>query len=140
MDKFEFLIGNWNLEYRVPESKFSQKATGTGSGQIRRILNDKYVAFDYVSDINGKKGEAHAVFAWDAKAEVYRFWWFENSGNFSMATCGFSNKDTLCLNWHDSLLHQTFRKIGDDKVLLRMDAPNAEGDCDLILEVLLTRV
>jgi|GEM_PF-6411193 len=29
MEKFDFLLGNWNLEYRVPKSAFSEAATGT---------------------------------------------------------------------------------------------------------------
>ena len=27
MEKFDFLIGDWNLEYRVPKSAFSEAAT-----------------------------------------------------------------------------------------------------------------
>jgi uncharacterized protein YutD len=28
MDKFDFLLGDWNLESRVPKSAFSEAATG----------------------------------------------------------------------------------------------------------------
>jgi len=45
---FEFLVGDWNLDYRFPISELSNRAgTGNGSGTIRRILRDKYVCFDY---------------------------------------------------------------------------------------------
>ncbi len=139
MEKFDFLIGDWNLEYKVPKSNFSKAATGSGVGTFRRALNDKYVYFDYSSLIGGQIGEAHAIFAWDEKAKVYRYWWFESSGNFLTATCNFVSDDILFLNWHDSLLKQTFKKINQNKVVLRMEHPNSEGEYELILEVIFTR-
>ena len=139
MDKFEFLLGDWNLEYRVPESSFSEAATGTGAGTIKRALDDKYVYFDYAASLTTGQGEAHGIFAWDKRAKIYRYWWFENSGNFLTATCNFVNDETLFMNWYDTLLIQTFRKDGLDKVILRMENPSSEGDYELILEVILTR-
>ena len=139
MDKFDFLLGNWNLEYRVPKSAFSEEATGTGTGTFKRALDDKYVYFDYSVTITGQKGQAHAIFGWDEKAKVYRYWWFESSGNFLTATCNFVNNEILFLNWHDSLLIQTFRKVGPNKVILRMENPTSEGKYELILEVIFTR-
>ncbi len=139
MDKFEFLLGNWNLEYRVPKSEFSEAATGIGIGTFKRALNDKYVYFDYSCSLTTGDGEAHAIFAWDEKTKIYRFWWFENSGSFSAATCSFVNDETLFLNWHDTLLIQTFRKAGPDKVILRMENPTSEGKYELILEVIFTK-
>lgn len=41
MEKFDFLIGSWNLEYKVPKSVFSEAATGTGTGTFKRALNDR---------------------------------------------------------------------------------------------------
>ena len=105
MDKFGFLIGTWDLEYRVPRSIYSEPATGTGTGTFKRALNDKYVYFDYSCTLTTGEGEAHAVFAWDGKAGVYRYWWFENSGNFMRATCNFVSENILFLHWHDSLLN-----------------------------------
>ncbi len=139
MEKFDFLIGNWDLEYNIPKSTFSEAASGTGTGIFKRALENKYVYFDYFSLIDNKKGQAHAIFAWDEKAEIIRFWWFESSGNFQTATCKFINKDTLFLNWHDTLLRQTFKKIGPDKVVLRMENPDSKGHYELILEVIFTR-
>jgi len=139
MEKFNFLLGDWNLEYRVPKSAFSETASGSGTGTFKSALDDKYVYFDYSSLISGQKGEAHAIFAWDEKAKVYRYWWFENSGNFLTATCNFVSEDILFLNWHDSLLKQTFKKISQNKVVLRMEHPNSEGEYELILEVIFTR-
>jgi len=89
--------------------------------------------------IDGKKGAAHEIFAWDKKSKVYRFWWFESSGNFTKATCNFVNDKILFLNWHDSILIQTFRKISSNKVILRMENPNSEGKYELILKVIFTR-
>lgn len=139
MEKFEFLLGDWNLEYRVPKSAFSEAATGTGTGTFKRALNDKYVFFDYSCSLKTGKGKAHAIFAWDDKAKVYRYWWFEDSGSFQQATCNFTDDETLSLNWHDTLLTQTFTKAGPDKIILRMRHPGPGGKSELILEVLLTR-
>jgi beta-mannanase len=103
---------------------------------IKRALNGKYVYFDYSTR---KGGEAHAIFAWDEKAKVYRYWWFENTGNFLTATCNFVNNETLFLNWHDTLLIQTFTKDGPNKVVLRMEHPNSKGKYETILEVIFTK-
>ena len=139
MEKFDFLLGNWNMKYNIPKSSFSEAATGTGTGTFKRALDDKYVCFDYSSLINNEKGEAHAIFVWDNKSKIYRFWWFESSGNFSKATCNFVNNETLFLNWHDSLLIQTFKKVDSNKVILRMENPTSEGKYELIMEVIFTR-
>ena len=139
MEKFDFLLGDWNLEYRVPKSAFSEKATGTGSGTFKRALEDRYVCFDYSSSLTIGQGGAHGIFAWDEKSKVYRYWWFESSGNFLTATCDFIDEETLFLNWHDTLLIQTFKKDGPNKVILRMEVPTPEGKFELILEVIFTR-
>ena len=140
MEKFDFLLGDWNLESKVPKSKYSEAATGIGTGTFRRALDDKYVYFDYSSSVGEElEGQAHGVFAWDEKAKMYRYWWFESSGSFMTATCNFVNDETLFLNWHNSLLMQTFQKSGPDKVILRMEEPDSEGKYELILEVVFSR-
>lgn len=139
MEKFKFLLGDWNLEYRVPKSTFSEAGTGTGTGTFKRALRDKYVFFDYSCSLTTGQGQAHAIFAWDDKAKVYRYWWFEDSGNFLQATCNFIDNDTLFLNWHDTLLTQTFTKAGPDKVVVRMKQSLGEDKSELVLEVILTR-
>jgi hypothetical protein len=142
MDKFEFLLGQWNLEYRIPKSVFSETATGSGTGTFKRALDDKYVFFDYSCTITttpDEIGRAHGIFAWDEKAKIYRYWWFESSGSFTNATCNFVNDETLFMNWHDTLLIQTFQKQDKDKVILRMENPDSDGKYELILEVILTK-
>ena len=140
MNKFEFLIGNWNLEYKIPKSSFSEAATGKGSGTFKRIFNNKYVVFDYEASFStGDKAAAHAIFVKDEKAKIYRYWWFEDSGSFMTATCEFINDDTLFLNWHNSLLIQTFKKIDENSVELRMENPDKEGKFELVLEVIFKR-
>ena len=139
MERFDFLLGNWNLEYRVPKSQFSEAATGSGTGTFKRALDDKYVYFDYSASLTTGVGAAHGIFAWDEKAKVYRYWWFESSGNFLEATCNFVNDETLFLNWHITVIMQTFTKIDTDKVILRMEHPVAQGKYELILEVIFTR-
>lgn len=140
MEKFDFLLGDWNLEYRVPKSAFSEAMTGNGTGTFQRALNDRYVYLDYSASFStGDKAQAHAIFAWDEKAKIYRYWWFEDSGNFLTATCNFINQETLFLNWHDTLLIQTFSKTGPNEVILKMENPNAAGKYEIVLEVIFTR-
>ena len=139
MDRFEFLIGEWNLVYNIPKSTFGQASKGTGIGKFKRALDDEYVYFDYESYINDQEALAHAIFAWDDKSKIYRFWWFESSGNFSQATCDFIDNDNLFLNWHDSLLIQRFSKINTNNVILRMEKPISNGKFELILEVIFKR-
>jgi len=136
MNKFEFLLGSWNLEYRIPKSILSEAGSDTGIGSFKRALNDKYVFFEYSTKSGG---EAKGIFAWDDKIKVYRFWWFENSGNYSTATCNFINDEVIAMNWHDSLLVQTFVKDGPDKVILKMEYPSVKGGHEIVLEVLFTR-
>jgi hypothetical protein len=139
MEKLEFLLGDWNLEYRVPKSTLSEAATGTGSGTFKRALNDKYVFFDYSCSLTTGEGQAHGIFAWDDKAKIYRYWWFEDSGSFQQATCNFIDNETLFLKWQDTPLTQTFTRAGPNKVILRMEQSLGEGKSELVLEVILTR-
>jgi hypothetical protein len=139
MGKFKFLIGTWDLEYRVPKSAFSEAATGSGKGTFKRTLDNKYVFFDYEATVGGQQVRAHGVFVRDDKINAYRYWWFESSGNFETATCNFVNDDILFMNWHDTLLMQTFKKESPDKVVLRMENPDSQGNYEPVLEVIFTR-
>lgn len=142
MEKFDFLLGDWKLQYNIPKSPFHEADTGSGTGTFKRTLDDKYVCFDYVCSLASapeKIVKAHGIFAWDEKAKIYRYWWFENSGNFLEATCNFINDETLFFNWHDTLLSQTFKKSSPNKVVLKMEHPNSEGKYEPILEVILTK-
>jgi hypothetical protein len=139
MKKFEFLIGTWDLEYRVSRSAFGKAERGTGKGTIRRALNDRYVYVDYECHLPSGDGLAHGVFAWDEKAKVYRYWWFEDSGSFLSATCDFIKDGILFLNWHDSLLTQTFSRENPDRIVLQMSHPDKTGRPEMILKVIFTR-
>jgi hypothetical protein len=140
IEKFDFLLGTWRMKYRVPESEFGVAMTGSGTGTFKRALNDKFVYFDYSASFStGDKAEAHGIFAWDEKLKAYRYWWFENSGSFMTATCGFIEDGILYLNWHESLLSQTFRKAGPNRVVLRMEHPDVEGKPITVMEVIFTR-
>jgi hypothetical protein len=140
MEEFDFLLGDWNLEYRVPKSPFGEADTGSGEGTIKRALGGRYVFFDYHAVLKKSgEGAAHAVFAWDGRANVFRYWWFEDSGSFLAATGDFVDEGTLRLNWHDTLLVQTFQKQGPDQLILRMERPVSGGAYEVILEVLFTR-
>ena len=111
MDKFNFLLGRWRMKSKIPKSKFSKEDTGYGEGEFKCTFNDKYVTFDYSSKYSAVDGAAHGIFSWDDKKNIYRYWWFENSGRFNEATCDFIDQNTLCLNWQNSLLVQTFSKF-----------------------------
>ena len=139
IDKFNFLLGEWNLEYRVPKSKFSDVDSGTGEGEFKRVLNDRYVTFDYQAKLSSGEGKAHAIFAWDEKSKIYRYWWFEDSGAFMQATCNFLDENTLCLNWHDSLLVQTFSRMENGNVILEMKYPKNKTEYEIVLEVIFTK-
>jgi hypothetical protein len=139
MGKFNFLLGTWKLDYKVPKSQFSSGDTGIGEGNFQMILNNRFVTFNYYAKLSGGESTAHAVFAWDEKNKIYRYWWFEDSGAFMEASCNFIDENILCLNWHDSLLVQTFRRIDEGKINLQMKYPGNENDYELILEVVLTR-
>jgi hypothetical protein len=137
MERLEFLIGHWDMEYNIPKSSMSHATTGTGEGTFRRYLDDNAIL--YVSLIEGQTGSAHGVFLWDEKAAIYRYWWFESSGAFMTASCNLIDTNTLYMNWHNSLLRQTFQKINDDEIMLHMDQPNARSEYDLVLEVIFSR-
>ena len=139
MQRLCFLTGDWNLEYKVPKSRFSEAATGTGTGTFRWALNNKYVYFDYSCSLTTGDGAAHGIFAWDQKTHVYRYWWFEDSGDFSEAAGDFINDETLFLKWHDTSLIQTFKKIDSDRLILKMDHKPTKGKYESILEVVFTR-
>jgi hypothetical protein len=139
MDRLGFLLGDWSLEYTVPRSRFSEAATGTGTGTFRRALHNKYVYFDYSCSLTTGDGEAHGIFAWDPKAKVFRYWWFEDSGSFSEAAGNLLDDVTLFLKWQDTPLIQTFKRVEGDKIILKMQDKAPRGRYELILEVVFTR-
>ena len=139
MERLGFFVGDWNLEYKVPRSRFSEAATGTGTGTFRWALNDKYVYFDYSCSLTTGDDEAHGIFAWAPKTNVYRYWWFEDSGNFSEASGDFVDNDTLFLKWHDTPLIQTFKRVDGNRIVLKMEDKAASGKYGLVLEVVFTR-
>jgi len=140
MDRFNFFLGTWKLEYKVPKSRFSDEDRGEGEGSFKLILNGRYVTFDYHAKLSKGEGSAHAIFGWDEKRKIYRYWWYEDSGEFMEASCNFIDDNTLCLNWHDSLLVQTFQLKGDGKLILQMRYPLNANDYEVILEVSNTKV
>jgi hypothetical protein len=140
MEKFDFLLGAWELKYDVPKSQFSDKLTGEGRGEFKRILNDRYVTFDYEARFSKGEASAHAVFVWDKKDNNYKYWWFEDSGEFNQATCDFIDKNTLCLNWHNSLFVQSFHKSKNGDVILEMRYPKDRNDYKIVLKVIFMKV
>ena len=139
MDKFKFLLGRWKLEYKIPQSQFSIEDTGEGEGEFKSILNNQYMAFDYHAKLSVGEGAAHGIFAWDKKSKIYRYWWFEDSGEFNEATCNFIDDSTLCMNWYNSLFVQTFHQIEKGKVILEMRYPSGKDDYKTVLEVVLSK-
>jgi hypothetical protein len=135
MEKFNFLIGKWSLKYTVPKSLFSVAAAGKGEGTFRRALNDKYVFFDYRAELTTGSAQAHGIFARDVGNNIYRYWWFEDSGSYRTATCNFTDDHTLFMNWHDTILIQTFEKISDGHIVLKMLYPVKKQDFKPILVV-----
>lgn len=114
----------------------SKTCTDSGKGVFHKALSDKYVIFEY-STLSGS--EAKSIFTFNKKADIYRYWWFENSGNFLSATCNFISDDCLAMNWHDSLLVQTFMRESADRIVLKMKYPATKGDHKPVLEVIFRR-
>lgn len=139
MEKFNFFIGAWTLKYTVPKSVLSAAATGSGEGTFRRALNDKFVFFDYHAELTLGSARAHGIFARDESRDIYKYWWFEDSGSFMTATCNFIDKNTLMMNWHDTNLIQTFEKMDDDHIILKMSQPFREQQFKPVLVVDLLR-
>ena len=140
MEKFGFLLGAWQLKSEVPKSQFSEYDSGEGRGEFRQILNDRYVTFDYQAKNSKSKGAAHAIFVWDNKNNNYKYWWYEDSGEFSQATCDFIDEKTLCLNWHNSLFVQTFQLKENGNIELEMRYPKNKDEYEVVLKVLFTKV
>lgn len=140
IDRFNFLLGKWNLDYKVPKSIFSDEDFGIGKGEFKKFLNDKFVTFDYDAKLSKSEVAAHAIFGWDDKNKIYKYWWFENSGAFMEATCNFTNTNSLQINWQNSLLVQTFHLIENGNIIMRMNYPTDDNDNALILEVSFTKV
>ncbi|MEJ2637406.1 MAG: hypothetical protein P8184_19225 [Calditrichia bacterium] len=139
MEKFEFLIGDWTLKYTVPKSVFSIEAKGTGEGTFSRALNNKYVFFDYRAELTTGSAQAHGIFAKDEKLNIYRYWWFEDSGNFQSGACNFINDKIFFMNWHETSLIQTFELLDENTVMLKMSHPLDADNFEPILKVELFR-
>lgn len=140
MEKFNFLIGEWSLKYKVPQSVYSPEATGEGTGTFRKALNDKCVFFDYCAEMTAGSTSAHGVFIKDKISNVYKYWWFEDTGSFDSATCNFTDNHTLFMTWHSNLLVQTFKKIDEDHILLTMSAPSDRQELFPVLIVNFHRI
>jgi hypothetical protein len=132
-----FMVGDWDLDYTVHQGgKIQNDLCGTGS--IKPIFDGVYLWFEY--EIRNKQrgeisGEARGIFAWDSKAEAYRYYWFENSGAFLNATAHLRDEHTLFILWHGVDCTQTFRRKSDDAMLLEMTCPEQ----DLVLQVNMSR-
>ena len=137
MEAVAFLLGEWNLDYTATQ----QGKTSTdlrGNGVWRRLFEEAHLVFDYEVEhkVSGDAmGGAHAVLAWDQKANVYRFHWFESSGAFQVAKGWLRDAKTLALDWLDTDCTQIFQQTGPDQMFLQMDCPEQ----DLHLRVDFTR-
>jgi hypothetical protein len=138
MRALSFMIGEWGLDYTVTQNGRTTK-TIRGTGSLRYLFNATYLTFDY--QVFGKESgemiaEAHAIFAWDKKSGQYRYYWFEDSGNFHQATGVLRDAHTLALEWRDINCTQIFRRVSADAMYLEMQC----AEQDLLLRVDFTRV
>jgi Protein of unknown function (DUF1579) len=133
MHALGFLIGEWELDYTVTQRGCTTK-TIRGTGSMRRLFDGTYLTFDYqmFQKATGETiGQAHAIFAWDATTEQYRFHWFESSGAFLQATGVLRDEHTLELEWQGVDCTQIFQRVSADAMYLEMRCP---AD-DLLLRV-----
>jgi hypothetical protein len=138
MRALSFMVGEWGLDYTVTQGGHTTKAI-RGTGSLRYLFNATYLAFDY-QVFEKASGEmiagAHAIFAWDKKSGQYRYYWFEDSGNFHQAAGVLRDAHTLALEWQDINCTQIFQRVGADAMYLEMHCPEQ----DLLLRVDFTRV
>jgi hypothetical protein len=139
MDKFQFLLGTWQMDYKILKSRNILEDIGRGEGTFRSILNNRYVTFDYHVNLKTSEAAAHAVFAFDEDRKIYRYWWFEDSGKFMKAMGDFINKNKLMLIWEENQLVQTFHRLKNGNVILSMINKSDMDNSEIILEVLFTK-
>jgi L-rhamnose mutarotase len=140
MDKFQFLLGTWRMDYKILKSRNILEDIGVGEGTFTSILNDRYVTFDYQVNLKTSQAAAHAIFAFDEDRKIYRYWWFEDSGKFMKAMGDFINKNKLMLIWEENQLVQTFHRLKNGNVILSMKNQSDINDHEIILEVLFTKM
>jgi hypothetical protein len=133
MRALSFMLGDWELDYTVTQHGRTTKPI-RGTGSLRYLFDATYLTFDYRmldKETGETLGGAHGLFAWDAKAQQYRYYWFESSGTFLEATGVLANDDTLALEWQGVNCTQIFRRLSADAMYLEMRCP----DQDLLLRV-----
>jgi hypothetical protein len=135
MERLGFLLGTWELRYRIPKSPMSSAGDGIGRGEMKPALGGRYIFFDYEAETTAGNAIAHGVFAWDSKNKCYRYWWFEDSGAFQAATGKLEADGRLFLDWEDTPLEQTFQAEDPDRILLRMWMLDDGGIETTVLEV-----
>lgn len=138
MRALSFMIGEWELDYTVTQNGHTTQ-TIRGTGSLRFLFNATYLTFDYqmIEKATGEMiAEAHAIFAWDKQSGQYRYYWFENSGNFHQATGVLRDPRTLALEWQEINCTQIFRSVSADAMYLEMRCP----DQDLLLRVDFSRI
>jgi hypothetical protein len=124
MRALSFLLGDWELDYTVTRQGRTTK-TIRGTGSMRYLFDETYLTFDYRTQHvdTGEIGQAHGIFAWDAKSRQYRYYWFESSGSFLQATCVLRDEDTLAMEWLDIDCTQIFQRQSPDTMFLEMRCP-----------------
>lgn len=137
MQALSFMIGEWVLDYTVTQYGHTTQ-TIRGTGSLRFLFNATYLTFDYQMIEKASAAmiaEAHAIFAWDMKAGLYRYYWFESSGSFHQATGALQDAHTLAFEWQGIKCTQIFRSVRADAMYLEMRCPEQ----DLLLRVDFTR-
>jgi len=138
MQALSFMAGDWDLDYTVTQHGRTTR-TICGTGTFRYLFDATYLTFDYrmrQKDTGDTIGEAHGIFAWDAKTSQYRYFWFESSATFLQATGVLSDEHTLALEWQGVDCTQIFRRVSGDAMYLEMRCPGE----DLLLRVDFSRV
>ena len=90
--------------------------------------------------INNTEGKIIVALPKINKNKNYKYLWYEDSGEFSEATCNFIEEKALCLNWHNSLFVQTFQGKENGSIELEMRYPKNKDEYDVVLKVLFKKV
>lgn len=77
--RLHFLDGNWESK-ETTQGPDGKEIPFTLVGKNSWTLNDRYLQIDEALDVPGMgKFSNHILMTFDAKAKVYRAWWFSNS-------------------------------------------------------------
>lgn len=123
--RLAFLVGQWEEEITYPG-----REAGADKGHGRWLARPElglYLTFRYAG--SGPEGEYRAmgVLTWDAEAQVYRMWWFDDAGGVGEYRGNFRDENTLVLEHRGKVegrdFHEriSYTRLGPGEVRTRIE-------------------